>query len=172
MRGKLEDAPWWVWSMIMGISFGAVTTVFNRLQQPSSWTAALVGGLIGGVFFGAVMGPLVVRQRRKVLALLGDLPRRDLRIAGRAVNRGLPPRDPDIRRVAVLLATQQLNESARLRWLGLVLFSLFAVLSAILALTDSPWWWVAVAFHATFFAGYLMWPRHLRRRIAILSQDQ
>ena len=158
--------------MITGVSFGAFMTVSNGLLQSRSWTAALVGGLISGVLFGAVMGPLFVRQRRKVSALHGDLPRRDLRIAGRAVNRGLPPSDPDIRRVAVLLATQQLNESTRLRWLGLALFSLFAVLSAILALTDSPWWWVAVAFYATFFAAYLMWPRHLRRRIAILNQDQ
>jgi len=169
VRDKLQTAPWWVWSLILGAFFGSWMTVFNHLQQGGSWTAAIVGGLFGGVFFGAVMGPFVVRQRRRVSAVAGDLSARDLRAAARVVNRGRAPLDPEIRRAAARLATQQLKQLSRFRRPAVALFGLLALSSAAVALTSSPWFWLAAALHTGFAALYLLWPRHLQRRIEILT---
>lgn len=171
MREKLEDAPWWVWSMLTGVFFGTVMTIFNRWQQSSSWTAALVGGLISGVLFGAVMGPLAVRQRRKVSALVGTMPRRDLRFATRAVTRGPAPLDPNIREAAAQLATLNLRQASRFRWVGLIFFSVLTVLYVLLAFAESPWWWLAAAASGALSTLYVIWPRHLKRRIEILNQE-
>jgi len=170
VRDKLQTAPWWVLSLIQGVFFGTATTVINHLQHPGSgWKGAILGGLVGGVFFGAVMGPLIVRAGRRALAAAGNVPARTLRVAARAVNRGHPPLDPETRHAAELLATYQLKQLARSRGLSLVLFGFFGVVSVVVALTSSPWWWIAVSIHAAFFGLYLVGPRHLQRRIEILK---
>jgi hypothetical protein len=172
VREKLQKAPWWVWSLITGVYFGAGMTVFTHFQQSVSWTAAMVGGMIGGVFFGAVMGPLVTRLHRKGLAAGGDLPARDLRVASRAVMRGPVPLDSDIRTAAARLARLQLDQySGRRLWLGVILFGTLTLLAAFLALTESPWWWIEFPIFLAFGALNVMLPRHLRRRLEILSQE-
>jgi hypothetical protein len=145
MRERLQNAPWWVMSLISGGFFGACMTVSNYLQHPGNWTKAIVIGLSEGVFFGAFMGPLQVRQRRKRVAAIGNIPARDLRVAGRAVMRGPVPADPKIRQTAEWLATKQLNETERYRWIGLIMFVFLTVGNVSLALTTSPWWWLGAA---------------------------
>jgi hypothetical protein len=145
MRERFQNAPWWVISLTTGLFFGAWMTVVFYLQQPGSWTRAIVGGLIDGVFFGAVMARLLVRQRRKRLAAIGNMPARDLRVAKRAVMGGPVPADPHIRQAAEWLATNQLNESSRHRWLGLIFLVFVTVGIVVAALTSSPWWWLGAA---------------------------
>ena len=80
MRERLQSAPWWVMSLISGGFFGVWMTIFGYLEHPGSWTRAIVIGLTEGVFFGAIMGPLQARQRRKRVAAIGSMPARDLRV--------------------------------------------------------------------------------------------
>jgi hypothetical protein len=170
MREKLQDAPWWVWSLIEGVFFGSFMAVYFHAQGSGGWSGAIVGGLISGAAFGAVMGPFAARQRRTTLAAAGSLPARDLPVAGRAAMRGPVPHDPDVRQAAERLATQQLNEFSRFRWLGLSVFAAFTLLSTFLALTSSPSWWAATALFAVFEGLYLLLPLHLRRRVALLKE--
>ena len=128
-------------------------------------------GLIEGVFFGALMGPLQVRQRRKRVAAVGNMPARDLRVAGRAVMRGPVPADPKIRQTAEWLATTQLKESSRLRWFGFSLFAFATVGNVSFALSSSPWWWLGAAATLSFSGLCLLMPRHLRRRIEMLKHE-
>lgn len=169
MREKLQNAPWWVWSLIQGVLFGTVMAFFYHQQPFGSWPAAIAGGLISGTMFGAVMGPVAARQRRNVSASAGDLPAGDLRLASRAVWRGPVPPDPDVRQAAARLAASQLNDFSRLRWFGLVFFALLTAASASFAFTDSPWWWAGAAVSAALVSLYAMGPRHLQRRIEILT---
>jgi uncharacterized protein YjeT (DUF2065 family) len=171
MRERFQNAPWWVMSLISGGVFGACMTVFGYLQHPGNWTRAIVMGLIEGVFFGALMGPLQARQRRKMIAAIGNIPARDLRVAGRAAMRGPVPADPKIRRAAEWLATNQLNETSRYRWIGLIMFVFFTVASVAFALTWSSWWWLGAVAMFSLCAWFMVLPRHLRRRIELLKHD-
>jgi len=94
LRVRFQDAPWRVHSLTTGVFFGACMTAFGYVQHPGSWTRAIVIGLNEGVFFGALMGPLQVRERRKRVAAIGKMPNRDLWVAGRALMRGPVPVDP------------------------------------------------------------------------------
>lgn len=170
MREKLQDAPWWVWSLIEGAFFGSFMTVFFHAQDSAAgWPGAIVAGVISGAAFGAVMGPFAARQRRRTAAAAGSLPDRDLRVAGRAVMRGPVPQDTETRQAAERLAIHQLKEFSRFRWLGLCVFAAFTLLSGYLALTSSPSWWAATAVFAVFEGLYLFLPRHLRRRVDLLK---
>jgi general stress protein CsbA len=171
MRERFQNAPWWVYSLTMGGFFGAWTTVTGYLQHPGSWTRAIVMGLIQGVFFGAVMGPILTRQRRKRVAAIGKMSASDLRAAGRAAMRGPVPADPRIRRAAEWLATNQLNETSRYRWIGLIMFVFFTVASIAFALTWSSWWWLGALAMFSLSAWFMVLPRHLRRRIELLKLE-
>jgi general stress protein CsbA len=171
LRDKFQDAPWWVFSLTMGLFFGAWMTIFGYLEHPGNWTRAIVIGLIDGVFFGAVMGPLQARRRRKMAAAIGNMPARDLRVAGKAVMRGPVPVNPQIRKAAEWLATNQLNETSRFRWLGLSLLLLLTIASVAIALTSSLWWWLGTVAMFSMLALFLMMPIHLRRRIEMLRAE-
>jgi general stress protein CsbA len=155
----------------MGLFFGAWMTVFGYLEHPGNWTRAIVIGLVDGVFFGAVMGPLQVRRRRKMVAAIGSMPARDLRVAGRAVMRGPIPTDPQVRQAAEWLAINQLKETSRFRWLGLILLVFLTMVSVAIALTSSLWWWLGAVAIFSMFAFFLLMPIHLRRRIEMLKQE-
>lgn len=146
-------------------------TVFGYLQHPGNWTKAIVIGLIDGIIFGAVMGRLQVRRRRKMVAAIGTMPARDLRVAGKAVMRGPLPTDPQIRQAAEWLATNQLNETSRFRWLGLIFLGFVTVVSVAIALTSSPWWWLGAVAMVSMFAFFLLMPIHLRRRLEMLRAE-
>jgi membrane protein YdbS with pleckstrin-like domain len=171
LRERFQSAPWWVLSLTMGCFFGAWMTVFGYLEHPGNWMRAAVIGLIDGVFFGAVMGPLQVRRRRRMVAAIGNMPARDLRVASRAVMRGPVPTDPEIRQAAQWLATNQLKESSRFRWLGLILLVFVTMVSVAIALTSSPWWWLGAVAMFSMFAFFLLMPIHLKRRIEMLKLE-
>ncbi len=170
MREKLQEAPWWVWSLIEGVFFVSFMTVFFHAQDSAAgWPGAIVAGVISGAAFGAVMGPFAARQRRTTVAAAGRLPDQDMRVAGRAVMRGPVPQDAETRQAAERLAIHQLNELSRFRWFGLCVFAAFTLLSGYLALTSSPSWWAATAVFAAFEGLYLFLPRHLQRRVNLLK---
>jgi hypothetical protein len=170
MRERLQSAPWWVMSLISGGFFGVWMTIFGYLEHPGSWTRAIVIGLTEGVFFGAIMGPIQARQRRKRVAAIGTMPARDLRVAGRAAMRGPVPADPKIRQTAEWLATNQLKETLRIRWPGLIFLMFLTVGSVAIALT-SPWWWFGAAAMFSIFVFFVVLPAHLRRRIEMLKPE-
>lgn len=113
----------------------------------------------------------MVRQRRKRVAAIGNLPIADLRVANRAATRGPVPADPHIRQAAEWLATNQLNESSRHRWLSLIgiVFVIVGIVDA--ALTSSAWWWLGAAAMLSLCAWFLVWRIQLKRRIEMLKHD-
>ena len=172
MRERLQSAPWWVMSLISGGFFGVWMTIFGYLEHPGSWTRAIVIGLTEGVFFGAIMGPLQARQRRKRVAAIGSMPAHDLRVAGRAAMRGPVPADPRVRQAAEWLATTQLKASSRYRWIGLIIVAFYTVASVAFALTWSLWWWPVAVAAFSLCAWFIVLPRQLRRRIEMLKPDR
>lgn len=171
MRERLLHAPAWVLGLLNGSLFGLFWTAFTRYGEGESWTAALVQGGLLGLFFGAVMGRLQHRQQQGVRDVAARSPEGLSRRVRRAVLRGPAPEDPQVREAAHGLAVAHLAQYERQRRWAPPFFGLVAVLSAFLAVTDSPWWWFAVAAWAAAAAGHPWMVRHLRRRTALLGDD-
>lgn len=129
-------------------------------------------GAIGGVFFGAFMGPFAARAWRRQRAVAGDFPAENFHTAYRSAARGPAPADPELRAAAARLAAHQLAEAIRYRTLGIVAFGLGVVISLGLALTSSPWWLLSTALLAGFGASQWWWPRHLRHRVDVLTRER
>jgi hypothetical protein len=83
MRTYLADVPTWVLGVVVGVPFGAAAGVYSKIDGPTSWTAAIVGGLVAGVAFGGGMAFSLDKQRREVRAAVGGLPANKLRAAPR-----------------------------------------------------------------------------------------
>ncbi len=79
--------------------------------------------------------------------------------------RGPIPPEPDIREAAHRIALQQRRELLSKRRLSAVTFAAITVLNVLLAMTTSPWWWLAVLLFVSLASWQLWWlPSHLARR--------
>ena len=72
MRAWLIRASWWQRALLLGSYFGLVMALNARYLQGESWSHAAVGGLLSGIFFGAVMGPITARMSKRYRAEAGD----------------------------------------------------------------------------------------------------
>jgi uncharacterized membrane protein YfcA len=163
------NAPRWVLSLWTGLPFGAFMTIFGVLRG-DRWLAALIGGAIGGLIFGAIMGPFAHRMYRRQRQVVGTASPEVERAAGKATWRGPVPEAPEVRAVALKLIDHQLGELRRRRTLTLVSFASFSALYVVIALAWSPWWWLAAAFFAVMLAMTVGLPGHLRRRADLLRK--
>ncbi len=168
MRERLLNAPAWALGLVNGSLFGLFWTAFTRYGEGDSWTAALVQGGLMGLFFGAVMGRVQHRQQRGVRDVAARSPEGLSKRVRRAVLRGPAPEDPQVREAAHGLAVAQLAQYERQRRWASPFFGLMAVLTAFLAVTDSPWWWLAVGAWTAAAVGHPWLRRRLRRRAALL----
>jgi hypothetical protein len=169
MRDRLLNAPWWVLSLVSGASFGLLWTVWRRLVEGDSWSAALVQGTLLGIFFGAVMGPVTHRQNRGLREAAAHSPEGLSRRVRRAAFRGPVPADPAVRDAARRVVVAQLRPLDGQRWWGPLFFVFVAALGVALGLSDSPWWFVPVPFWIAAAWGHVLLRRHLHRRAALLN---
>ena len=170
MRTYLADAPRWVLGVVAGVPFGAGMGVYTKLSWSMSWPAAIVGGLITGVAFGATMAFSLDKQRREVHAAAGDLPANKLRAGHRAAERGPVPIDPETRAAARRIATRQLELLLRVRKFVIAAMALQLVSSVGMAVTGSPWRLLCALVVGVLLIGQWYWPQRIRRRIALLSE--
>lgn len=155
MRVSLENAPWWVYSLICGVPFGVGT---GFVGSGFDWG----GALISGTLFGAIVGSFIAWQARRERAVLGAaVSTEQLRRARRASQRGPVPTDPETRQQAYQLAVRTLERITR----GRVFALLACAMVGFAAITTSAWYWLAVALCAGMFGYSFWWPRRLSRRI-------
>ncbi|WP_028921396.1 hypothetical protein [Pseudonocardia acaciae] len=176
MRWYLMNAPAWVLSVITGLAFGLLMTIAFALLSSAIWntpatslTFDIVAGAIGGLIFGAVMGPFAAMRYRHVRSVLGPLSAEDLAVVLRAVARGPVPADPELRQAAGRLARLKLDDLRRNRVWTTLIFVLFLLLEVREAVVTSPWFWLAAVLFAYFILLQLWLPRRLRRRIERLG---
>ncbi|GAA3195621.1 hypothetical protein ACFO1B_00005 [Dactylosporangium siamense] len=149
MRYELVRRPVWVRSILSALVFAAVTTVFRLLTTPTGPLPALTAGVGGGALFGVVFGLFLYRQDRQ---LWGDQRLSgDERVAAvRAVDRGDPPSEPDVRtaatRVARLRTAPSNHPAAVVAMFGLLL--VVALVEA--AVLGNRFWWLIAGFVVVF----------------------
>jgi FtsH-binding integral membrane protein len=177
MNVYLRNAPSWVLSLYFCFVFAVCMAVeWPFLQHGRTGVVgAAVPAVIGGIVFGAIMGPIAARQWREVNALVGPLTNDAYRSAKRAVMRGPAPADPQIRSAANRLAV---HGSHRLQRFGKRTYGVLAIVEAIIAaffayaaITSSSWYWaqaILFAFLSVMMA-YPVWLRgHLEHRVELL----
>ncbi|SEM12292.1 hypothetical protein SAMN04515665_13223 [Blastococcus sp. DSM 46786] len=171
MRHRLLQAPVWVLSVVTGSTFGLFWVLWSRLLEGESWSEALaVGGLLG-LFFGAVMGPVLHRQNRGVREAAERSPEGLSPRVRRAASRGPVPAETEVRRAAHELALAQLGPLERQRAWGPPFFLFMAAVAVGLASTESAWWWLGAAFFVAIAAGHRYQLVRLRRRVALLDPE-
>jgi hypothetical protein len=94
VRKWLLTTPWWALALLTGAFYSIGTTVAGKFRGDESWTEAVVSGVLGGVVFGAAMGPLAARMNRRFREAAGDVPRDQLQRIARLARRGPVPEDP------------------------------------------------------------------------------
>lgn len=165
MRTWQLRAPWWVLSLVAGTMFGGFRALWAYFGEDASPLVTVLNGVIGGVFFGALMGLLAARGNKRLLAALDPLPVERQAEARRAAFRGRVPDDPEVREAATRLVTVQADRLHQQRWWAPLFWIATLALGAWLAVTSSPWWWLAEALFAALLIHQLWLPRHLQRRL-------
>lgn len=148
--------------------FAVFMGVYLFVTDSHAGPSALLSAAIGGIIFGAFMGPIRARQTRRQRAATGDLAPRELRIAYRAAWRGPRPADPEIRSAAARAAAHVLETTLRQRLFSVIIFGVCTVMS-LFFVVDSPWWLLATGLYGAFLAAQWYWPRRLRRRVELLT---
>ena len=174
MEAYLIAAPVWVRSVVLGVFFGVAMAVVP-FGGGGDWAGrGVVGvvGVVGGIFFGFFMDRFIKRDLGASDAELRDLPIAQRRAAMRAAWRGPAPTDPAVRAAALHNAENTRDVTDR-RWrlttMVFVVFVVFLVVYTVMALTRSPWWWLAFAMFAGLLALHLTSRRRVERRIGVLS---
>lgn len=65
MRRISWDAPWWVYSLVMG-GLAALLRLVSSLVAGHGVGVALLGGAFVGLLFGAMMGPFTARRMKRL----------------------------------------------------------------------------------------------------------
>ncbi|MQA33573.1 hypothetical protein [Modestobacter roseus] len=165
--------PWWVQTLGLGLVFTAYGAFLLGTDDDLdlSLTQALLSGLLVGVVAGLAGSRGARREDARFREVTAGLSRHAARTADRASRRGPVPTDPRVRVAAVrLLDGRRAATSAQLV-VGALAFTLATGCAVLLALNDTPWWWLgAVGFGAAAVA-WCFEPARLRRRRARLTDD-
>jgi hypothetical protein len=169
VRTWLLDLPRWKRAVVLGVTFGALMTLYIVLTQDVSWVGAAMGGVVGGALFGLVASRTMFPQESELREVVAGARAAGRRQVSRATWRGPVPGDPDVRAAAAAVIAYQLPILERQRRWAPIFFLVMAVVAAALALTKSPWYWAAVAFFVAMLIVQLVLPGHLRRRAELLD---
>jgi hypothetical protein len=131
--------------------------------------AALIVGVVGGAFFGTMMGLIYAyqnhdgtpaaafgtfmgwrgtKQRESLRTTVGPMPPEKYLAALDAARKGPIPSDPEIREAARHILALRLRTAAKAPKSAVALFGFFVLLSVYEALTSDPLYWLGVPFFA------------------------
>jgi hypothetical protein len=170
MSFSRADAPPWLLSVLLGSSFAVLFGLASvvLIDNDDGIAGMTIGAVIAGCFFGAVMGPLVARERDRLAAQVGPLPKDTRRAIGRASERGPVPADPEVRAAAYRLVLHRIDQQRRLRTLTILGFGALAVTSVAGAVTSAARWEIPAALTVLLAVSTVYQHRSLRRRAALL----
>lgn len=171
MRRRLSEAPQWLLSLVLGVWFGVGTTVIAAATQPHrSLPAVLVGGVVGGTFFGWFMGRWSVGQRESARAIMAVADReQELRVI-RAANHGArPDEDREVRAAAARLVRHRLDLAAGQRRWAVPFILAVTILGVAYSVLRSPVFWFVPVLCIGWLIAMAVQPGRLARRLRQLG---
>ena len=168
MRLRLATSPWWVQGLIYGFFFGAAMTAF-AVFRTGAWWPALGGGLVGGGFFGLVMGRYMAKLNLVLLTGLEAFSPADQRAIVRGSWRGPVPTDPQQREAARALLQRRRDAMVATRRWSVIIFAAAIVLYVVLAVTQTWLWWIGAALFLVLLVLTLTTVPRMDRRLRLLA---
>ena len=169
MRAWLLRAPWWAYSLFLGVFYGLGMMIVRIVRGDASWPGSLVHALVIGAFFGLIMGPFMARMNRRLLDTAGEEHADRLSRTGWGRRPERLGDDPELRAAARRVAMLQRDQLLRQRRWAVPFFVLLLGLDLWLAVVSSPWFLLAGLVMAAFLVGHLLMPRRLERRAELLQ---
>jgi hypothetical protein len=162
---RMRNLPEPALMVALAVLYAVLTFLASFVTRPDAVLAervisTTVGAVVFGVGFGLVIGWMRKRGGRAVLD----------RSFQRALRTGEVP--PDVDGAAWRQGLDLQRKVHRwLAWAGPIVAALAVGFGVWLAQTDSPVWWIAVAFYAAFMVvGVVAMRRALRRMTAVLAE--
>ena len=134
--------------VIGGSFFGIMMGLVYAFQNHDGTSAAAIAGLFTGATFGTFMGWRGTKQRQNMRAKVGAMSPEKYLAALDAARKGPIPTDPEIREAARHIVAIRLQTVAKAPKTAIALFGFFVLLSAYQALTSDPIYWLGVPFFA------------------------
>ncbi|MDQ1649001.1 MAG: hypothetical protein QOG60_1058 [Frankiaceae bacterium] len=167
---RWNGAPRWVLCSVLGVIFAVPVASMLFVLDPHPRVAGVVlGGVVGGLFFGGFMGTWLHRTNGRFRTAVGATSASEHRVLGRIVQRGEAPEDPELRLRVQRVAVFRLEEQRRQRPLLLTGYALLLILFSVSALIDNSLYWLAVASAVGLLAAWLWQYRRLERLVAALK---
>ena len=166
MNAWLVRVRWWQVGLLAALPLGVVFALMSRFVRDHSWSEALVSGLFTGLLCGGIVGVMVSSRLREDV---GDMPVETYERVERATRRGPVPADPEERAAAHELLVSRLVAVRAQRTPGTVVLGVLAVITAVGAVTRSPWWWAVTGSCAALLVLVLAIPGRMERRAQLLA---
>lgn len=114
MLTRLETAATWVQAVALGLVFGALWILGEKLVLSHGWGEALSSGAFAAALYSIVVGPVAAKKQRRdqTEAGLDTLPLHQQRAALRATRGGPEPTDPAVRHAALRQRAPVQNRNA------------------------------------------------------------
>lgn len=152
----------------MGVLYGAVLGVFAGVRQ--GWVSGVITGVGGGAVFGPAMLLVTGPYQENLLLSAGPLAPAELSAAVRAAGRGPQPGDTaGVLVGAVGITRYRIEMMNRRRRLSLWTVVGVLLMTVVLGVTDSRWWWLLAVFCVGGLIVQLSSPGRLNRRLALLE---
>ena len=165
-------APWWKLAVVMGVVIAPFFVVLFGLTGDRSWTTAVLMGLGVGVVGAPVLGYITANQIQDSMAASGSLSESDRVSVERAARRGPVPEDDARREAALRVVEDRLIVLHGTRVPARATATILLLVSVLLAVLQSPWWWIAVVLCVGLLVLVLMAPARLQRRAEMLGRDE
>lgn len=169
MRERLNTMPTWALLLVTWLFWAVVTFVMGVVaDRDLLWTFVFAVGI--GLITAAALTFGIKSRLRWENRALGDASKDVRRQALRAAWKGPVPADPEVRAAAIEVAQEQLRQMRRTRLILVVAVTVGLVATIASAITGSPWRMLyTLPYVVLFAAAFVLTPRRLRHRLALLS---
>ncbi|MCA0144192.1 hypothetical protein [Blastococcus sp. LR1] len=170
MNAWLLRAPRWKIATLMGVVLAPLAVLFFGLTGDRSWATACVMGIALAAVCAPVLGLATARTIQDASPGLEGLPGHARARVELAARRGPVPADTEERRAALRLVEDRLSVVRATRTRAGAFCAALVLVSGLLALARSPWWWIAVAAGLAMTVAVVVGPRRLDRRAELLRE--
>lgn len=167
MRSDFLVRPWWMLGLGSGALFGFGMAAFLVAREGWGLQPVLFGAA-QGVVFGAVMGPLLARQQRRVFGEVARLPAGQRSVVLRAAKGGPLPTDEVALDAARSVVGRQYEQAQDQRVGSIILFGGLTVLALVLTVTSDWRWLFGCVLFAIFAVQSWVSTRRLGQRLQVL----